>query len=43
MFNYCNDLRSEVERKEEELYKLKNEVTQAKNKKDMTEKGLRQE
>jgi hypothetical protein len=34
LFNYANDLRAEVEKKEEELYRLKEELTQAKKKKE---------
>lgn len=43
LFNYANDLRAEVEKKEEELFKLKEELTQAKKKKDQTESGLKLE
>ena len=43
LFNYANDLRAEVEKKEEELYKLKEELTQAKKKKEQTESGLKLE
>lgn len=42
-FNYANDLRAEVEKKEEELYKLRDQLTQAKKKKEQTESGLKLE
>lgn len=41
LFNYANDLRAEVEKKEEELYKLKDELTIAKKKKEAMESGLK--
>lgn len=43
LFNFASDLRSEVEKRQEELHKLKDELMQVKKKKDQTESGLRLE
>ena len=43
LFQYANDLRSEVEKKQEEIYKLTEELKQAKKKKQQAETDFENE